>query len=206
MPRKKHQMSRATTWEALVSSHFAYLVDEFHMKVISRDASTNWETSVTYGRDPVGVIIRESVEFDRVEIELVRLVDGRVPATPIFVHPDTPIDRGLFDHVLAIRAPEEQRVLGGLQGLDPDSVNRSLEFLGPGLKQWASDFLAGDTAVIDLIGDRIHQRVAANPEKVTINFPEGTPDVDIAAAVARAKNLDPRVPVEVRFYRRPVKK
>ena len=62
------------------------------MRVISTDDSTNFETSVTYGSDSIAVIVRYSVEFDRTEVELMRLVDGKVPRVPIFVHADTPSD------------------------------------------------------------------------------------------------------------------
>ena len=65
----------AASWRSTVARHFRFLEEDLHMSVIATDDTTNWETSVTYGSDVIAVIIRYSVEFDRAEVELIRLVD-----------------------------------------------------------------------------------------------------------------------------------
>ena len=47
----------------------------------------------------------------------------------------------------------------------------------------------------------IKGRVAGSPQKLTISFPEGTPTAEVEQGVARAQAVDPRIPVEVKFYR-----
>jgi len=80
-------------WEKIVSPHFAFLKETFQWTLLARDDSSNWETTITYARDPAAMIIRYSVEFNRAEVELVRMLAGAIPPVPIFVHPNTRIDR-----------------------------------------------------------------------------------------------------------------
>ena len=74
----------AIAWRAIVSPHFGFLETRFHWSLTAMNDSGNWETSVTYSRDPAAVIVRYSVEFDRAEVELVRMIDGKIPPVPIF--------------------------------------------------------------------------------------------------------------------------
>lgn len=193
----------AAALEATVSPHFHYLVDQFGMRIVGRGSGA-WETCVTYARDPIAIIVRRSIEFDRVEVEMVRMVDGQLPKVPIFIHEDTPIDRGLFDHAVALRAgPEELEAMKRLGGLEQSEVEAALAFLGPAVQRLASDFLGGDTSLIDKIGRLIRERVAESPQQITVHLPEGTPPREVEQAVAQAKKADPRVPIVVHFYRRP---
>jgi hypothetical protein len=192
------------SWQSTVARHFRYLEEAFHMSVIATDDSTNFETSVTYGFGPSAVIVRYSVEFDRAEVELIRLVDGKVPRVPIFIHPDTPIDRALLDDLLFLRAPTEAEELKKQGGLGKEAVERSLTFQALALRHHASDFLEGDTEVFKDFDRLIKGRVTENPQKVTMSFPEGTSKDEVDEGVARARKVDLQVPVEVNFYRRPV--
>ena len=192
----------AANWQSTVAAHFRFLQDDFHMSVISTDDSTNFETSVTYASDPSAVIVRYSVEFDRAEVELIRLIDGKIPRVPIFVHSDTPIDRALLDDLLLLRAPSDSDELKKLGGLGKDEIGRSLSFQALALRHHASDFLEGDTEVFKDFDRLIKARVAGNPQKIAISFPEGTSQDEVEQGVARARKVDPQVPVEVHFYRR----
>src|SRR5205823_2735942 len=137
----------SAAWQATVAGHFGFLEADFHLSVIATDDSSNWETSVTYASDPVAVIVRYSVEFDRAEVELIRLVDGKVPRVPTFVHPDTRIDRALLDILLLLRAPAEAEKLRQLGGLDSTSVDSSLAFQALALRRYGGDFLSGNCEV-----------------------------------------------------------
>jgi hypothetical protein len=193
----------AASWQSTVARHFRFLEEDFHMSVIATDDSTNFETSITYASDPSAVIVRYSVEFDRAEVELIRLIDGKVPRVPIFVHPDTPIDRALLSDLLLLRAPSDSDELKRRGGLGKDAVERSLSFQALALRQHASDFLKGDTEVFKDFDRLIKDRVAGNPQKLTISFPEGTPRNEVEQGVAQALKVDPQVPVEAHFYGRP---
>lgn len=193
----------AIVWASKVSPHFQFLAARYGMQVIDTSAGP-WEASVTYTRDPVGVIVRRSIEFDRVEIELVRMVDGQVPKMPVFIHEDTAIDRGLFDHAIGLRGSDSDRdALREIGGLESDQVEAALSFLSLALEKLAPDFLGGDLGLLDEIGQIIHARVANHPQQITVNLPEGTPPEAVKRAVAKAKEFDSRVAVAVRFYRRP---
>jgi len=194
---------KAAKWRSTVDRHFRFLEENFHMTVIATDDSTNWETSVTYASDTGAVIVRYSVEFDRAEVELIRLVDGKVPPVPIFIHPDTPIDRSLLDNLLLLRAPSEAEELKTQRGLDSSSVDHSLAFQAAALQRYGGDFLSGNCDVFRDFDNLIKARVAQHPQKLTIHVPEGTSKSEVEASVAKAATVDPRVPIEVHFYRRP---
>lgn len=194
----------AAAWEAQVTRHFGYLEKRYDMSIKAREDSQWWATSVTYGRDHVAIIVRYSVEFNRAEVELIRLVDGKVPPVPIFIHTDTRIDRSLLDNLLEIRSTPDLETLGNLDGLDSPALERSLAFQAKALEEHAADFLRGDTAVFQDLDHLIKARVAQNPQRIKMSFPEGTPQENVERGVAQAKRVDPQVPVDVQFYKRPV--
>ncbi len=138
----------------------------------------------------------------RVEVELVRLVGGKVPPVPIFIHPNTAINRALLDDLLLLRAPSELEDLRAQQGLDDMVIEGALEFLAGALRRHARDFLSGDTAVFSDFDRLIKARVAHFPQKLTLHMPEGTPAEEVDRSVGQARRIDPQVPVVVRFYRR----
>ncbi len=187
----------------MVSRHFTFLESEFGMRVTATDDSSNWETSVTYARDPIAVIVRYSIEFDRAEVELVRLIHHQVPQVPIFVHPDTPTNRALLDLLLVVRAPSEAEQLKSFTGLGKSAIQKALSFQALALQTYGRDFLDGDTSVLDDIDRLIKARVAKDPQVLRIQVPEGTSQAEIDKTVARVRKMDPRVPIELGFYRRP---
>jgi hypothetical protein len=195
----------ASAWEAMVTPHFGYLRSRYDMRVMERNDRDWWETSITYGRDPVAVIVRYSVEFNRAEVELIRLVDGKVPPVPIFIHPDTHIDRSLLDNLFEIRSPSALEPLAKLGRLDKETLERSLAFQAKALEEHGADLLRGDTAVFQEFDRLIKGRVAQTPQRIKMSFPEGTSQEEIDRSVARAKRVDPRVPIDVQFYNRPTR-
>lgn len=190
-------------WEAIVAPHFSFLEERFHWSVVAREDASNWETTVTYARDPCAVIVRYSVEFQRAEVELVRLVDGNVPPVPVFVHPSTRIDRSLIDNLLALRAPSKLAELRRFAGLDEPSMHQALALQADALERYAIEFLWLDLGVFDEFDLLIKARVSGANQRIRIAVPEGTGQEEIDRTVAQAKRLDPEVPVEVAFYKRP---
>jgi hypothetical protein len=89
-------------WEEIASPHFAFLEETFEWTLLATDDSSNWETTITYARAPAATIVRYSVEFNRAEVELVRMVAGAIPPVPVFVHPNTPIDGCGVDNLLLL--------------------------------------------------------------------------------------------------------
>jgi hypothetical protein len=195
----------ASAWGAMVAPHFGYLESRYDMRVMESNDQDWWATSITYGRDRVAVIVRYSVEFNRAEVELIRLVDGRVPPVPIFIHADTHIDRSLLDNLLEVRSPSALERLAKLGGLDEATLERSLTFQAEALEEHATDFLRGDTAVFQEFDRLIKGRVARSTQRIKMSFPEGTSQEEIDRGVAEAKRVDPQVPIDVQLYKRPAR-
>jgi hypothetical protein len=143
---------------------------DFGMAVIGVDDHSNWETTVTYCGNASAVVVRYSVEFDRTEVELVRLVDGKVPAVPIFIHADTPMYRGWLDNLLAIREPVAAEELRHLTGLGHRSVERTLRFEAEALRKYAADILSGDLHGFADIERSIRQQVSKQPPTITLHL------------------------------------
>lgn len=193
----------AAKWQSTVDRYFAFLKRDFHMSVLATDDATNWETSVTYASDKVAVIVRYSVESNCAEVELVQLIEGQVPKVPIFVHLDTPINRALLDLLLAVRASSEAEQLKALSGLGKGMVQKALSFQATALQRYGRDFLDGDTSVFADFDRLIKARVAKDPPVLRIHVAEGTSQDEIDKTVAQARKADPRIPIEVGFYRKP---
>ena len=113
-------------WEAIVSTHFSFLEERFHWTLWAKDDSGHWETTITYARDPAAVIVRCSAEFNRAEVEFVRMVAGDIPPVPIFVHSNTRIDRCELDNLLLLRDSSMLEGLRNLSGLDRQTVDQAL--------------------------------------------------------------------------------
>src|SRR4051794_6805183 len=65
-------------WERRVRRHFDFLLGHgFAFDGV--DDSSFWQTNATYLSDLVGIEIANSREMNRVEIDLIRLHDGRLP-------------------------------------------------------------------------------------------------------------------------------
>jgi hypothetical protein len=194
----------AEEWRAIVAPHFGFLEDRFHWSLTAEDDSTNWETTVTYARDPAAVIVRYSVEFNRAEVELVRMVDGKIPPVPIFIHPDTRIDRCDLDNLLILKAPSVLEALRRLGGLKRSTSQRALALQADALQRYALEFLWLDMSVFDELDQLIKARVATNPQRVTVWVPQGASEGATAKTVSDVHRVDPQIPVDVREYSRPV--
>jgi hypothetical protein len=148
----------------------------------------------------LGVEVTRSVEFDRVEINLLRLVERQAPEQEVWVT-YRPINRVLLDNVLEARSCE---LLGQIPtGLSRPVVDEQLRLYAELLRTVVPDFLKGsDAALVD--GERvIRKRVSANPQEMTIWLPDDASEADEARARAEAERLNPpEVRVVVRRYAR----
>jgi len=96
-------MEYGKEWELLVEQHFDFLSD-FGFRLDHVDEKW-WATSAVYLSDLLGIEVTRSMEFGRVEVTLLRLVDGKSPDVEVWLR-EHPLDRVLFDNVLEARAPE----------------------------------------------------------------------------------------------------
>ena len=93
------------------------------------------------------------------------------------------------------------RIVAG--GLDPDAIERQLDYWSRTLREVAPAFLNGDLSAIDDGAAVVRRRVEDHPQAATVYLPEGASREAMDASVA---DLGDQVPSEVqvkgRWYRR----
>jgi hypothetical protein len=188
----------AKRWEARVRRHFDFLTEYgFRFDGVDDDW---WATSAVYLSGALGVEVTRSVEFDRVEITLLRLGEGQPPEPEVWVT-DSPINGVLFDNVLEARAPD--RAARVPTGLSKREVEQQLGLYAELLRTIAPDFLQGSDAALLEAERLIRERVAAKPQELTIWLPSDASQVDEARAREEAERTNPpEVQVVVRKYAR----
>jgi hypothetical protein len=147
----------ASRWQQIVTPHFGDLVSSGFPNVTADDTS-NWQTWVQYASNDSPIRIVRTVEFDRVEVHLYRLVNGQNP----------PFSQGtvdgvgyqaLFDNIMESRGNRTVE-RGGLS--DPD-VERQLAYWSDSLRQVTPDFLSGDLSSINEAASLGDERVRRHP-------------------------------------------
>ncbi len=202
--RQAAQRAKAEAWQEKVDRHFAYLRATYGFRITSADASSGWVTRVVYQTDMAAVCVDRSIEFERVELSVMRLVDGRLPEYPVFILPDTVINETLFDNILTIRNPRLLDQLHELKGLDDDHIEASLAFLARTLEEIMPDFLTDDLSIFKEVDELIKERVKAHPPTITIYLPEDATAEHETATVEEARKSSSGIQVVTRRYRRPV--
>ena len=191
----------AGEWRQRVGAHFSFLEEHGFHKPTADDSSW-WATIAQYSSDRSAVRVSRSVEFQRSEVHLIRLVDGTVPPYPIWVT-SAPIDWTLLDNVLIARAPELYRVGALLKGLSDDDVERQLAFWASALRSVAPEFLEGDLTLFADAEEVIRARLQTAPQQLTVSIPDDAPaGAEEAEMRDAAKTVPPEVKIVVRRYRR----
>lgn len=187
-------------WADAVERHFGF-VDAFGLRSLGAEERSQWETSVVYKSHQVALKISLSREFNRAEVNLIRLVDDEVPPYPIWITEEV-LNWTLLDNVIEARRPDlsAQIPSGGLQ---EDELERQLVTWAELLRLVAPEFLEGDPSAIDDAAVVIRQRVREHPQQVTVWLPEDTPsnaDRDLVGDVRGS--VPPNVNVKVARYSR----
>jgi hypothetical protein len=190
----------AKAWERRVREHFDFLVE--HGFRFDHVEANWWATTAVYLSPTLGLEVTRSVEFNRVEITLLRLVGEELPEYEVWVA-DSPLNRVLFDNVLIARAPEVDEASRTLSGVSSKEVEKQLRFWADALRSVAPDFLDGDDAPLREGEQVVRQRVEENPQELTIWLPSDASQEDEDRARERArKTAPPNVEVSVKRYRR----
>lgn len=193
---------RANQWRETVEPTFGFLIDLGFVDV-DVDDSSFWSLWVQYRSPAAAVRVSKSNEFTRVEVELIRLADGRVPAYPIWITDDR-IDWTLLDNVIEVRRPDLLPLVRRQHGLTDDAVKSQLTFWAEALRDVAPDFLEGGFGAIDEAGELVRRRVADNPQKMQVWIPSDAPAGAEAQKMRELEGtLPPEVGLEVHRYRRP---
>ena len=190
------RVSPKDAWRRQVERHFGFL-SEHGYEVHDVDNSGFWEITVTYAAAENAVIVRNSREFQRVEIELARLTEsGAVPPVAIWTGPESD-GRALLDTVLEARGVRVPRRLGGTAGR---SADRALSTWARLLVEHVGDFLTGSTQCIEEAHQVVLARVRNEPQVLTINLPVTASPQEAEAAVAEARAVTPEF-VNIRVHR-----
>jgi hypothetical protein len=190
----------AKAWERRVREHFDFLVE--HGIRFDHVEASPWATTALFLSPTLGLEVTRSVVFDRVELQLVRLVGGEPPEYEVWVT-DGPLNRVLFDNVLIARAPELEEASRALSGLSREDEEKQLRFWADALRSVAPDFLEGDDAPLREGEQVVRQRVAENPQELTIWLPSDASEEEEDRAREEARQTaPPNVEVSVKRYRR----
>ena len=121
------------------------------------DASSVWETRVIYQTEKTAIYVDRSLEYFRVEVWLVRLIDGALPPD-VSIKPDTVLHQFLLDDLLALRGSPLLPNPEPMKGLDNEQIEISLESLARALKEYAGDILEGDFSFFVSLEERVKRR------------------------------------------------
>lgn len=189
----------AEKWRKQVEPHFGFLYDH-GFTTVDVDDSSFWSLWVQYRSGTVAVRISKSNETTRAEVQLIRLVDGEVPAYPIWITEER-LDWTLLDNVVEARQPHLREDAAKLSGLTASQLDQQLQFWASVLSDVAPEFLDGDFAPIDEAGELIRSRVAEHPQQVRVWIPNDAPADSEAEQIAEVQStVPPNVGVSVRRY------
>jgi hypothetical protein len=161
-------------WAEQVERHFGFLA-RYGFALTDIDASTWWQVQVTYRSPQSAVAVIRSVEFQRVEVQLMRLVDGELPEYPIFVVDSVPVNTFYADDLLGLRLDGADGVLASQHGLGPQEVEAQLAFWSEVLRDYGGDLLAGDLSVLDELEQTVRDRARQHPRRWSSGFPKAPP-------------------------------
>ena len=192
---------RGSKWAEQVARHFGF-VTEYGFVRTDVDAATPWEVRATYRAQGCALAVIRSHEFQRVEVQLMRLVDGQLPAYPIFIVDAVAVDTFYLDELLALRRPGAQEFVTRQRGLSAEEIEAQLVFWSGTLREYGQDFLAGDLRVLDELEQIVRNRAGQHRPEVVVWLPGGATAEDEARAVERARTGIPEgVIITTRRYR-----
>src|SRR4051794_28894684 len=110
----------------MTKPHFEFLMERgFDPVPVQADrAHAVWGPRVRYLSSSMGVQLHCSVEFNRVDTSIIRLVDARVPPYPIFIKDGDEVYWFHLDGLLAFCDPERATRSRDLRGVDEDALQR----------------------------------------------------------------------------------
>jgi len=180
----------AADWATLVAYHFRYL-KRWGFQLSGADA-TVWEEHATFRSNLCAIDVIKDYQGPRVEVELMRLVDGELPEPEVFVVDSERVNRFYVDELIKLRQADGEDALARLAGMS--TFDDQLKFFAAALRRVGADFLAGDLGVLDELERRIRTRVREHPQRVGVFLPDTAGDAEQSAAVALVRRT---VPAEI---------
>lgn len=190
-------------WVGRVRPHFDFLLGSgFTLTDVT--AQGWWSLTVTYRSAAAGVEVSRSVEYNRVDMSLLRLVEGELPEYPVFVVDSVPLNTFHGDWLLRLRGKSSNQPKFGLADSEIDD---QLVFWADALRELAPEFLDGDLTVLDQLEQLVREHAAQSPQRVTVWTPSDAEPGSVARMIEQVKEITPiEVSVEPRQYERPKRK
>jgi len=195
----------AKEWERRVDPHFGYLRTEFGCEIIDWSDKDWWETSVTYQNSTTAIKIACSEEFDGLETDIIRLVDGARPPSVVFISETPKLHKFGLGNLLMIRAPELWSELKEQKGQSKKEIETQLQSHSSALRDFGSDILRGDFGSFDEMEARV-RAFARDKEGVTLWSPDRGDSSVVADTVAKFRAAYPTVPIATRIYQPPARR
>lgn len=183
-------MSRADVkWQETVAPLFDFLVEHGFWPLPTIGGSF-WATSCHCISAEAAVKVTRSNSFGRVEVSLIRLVDGAIPPYPIWVTSE-PLHHTLLDNVPEARQSpmlNDPTLAGGLSASD---IQRQLVFWAEALRTVTPEYLAGDLSAIDEAEVVIKARAAEHPHEIVTWLPDDASQDEESAAMEQMRTETP---------------
>jgi hypothetical protein len=192
---------RGARWERSVRKHFDFLVREFGFEFRGVDGSMNYLTRASYVSRTTEVDVDDSDEFRRVEVLLIRLVDGAAPPYPIFISNTPVLHHFSLDTVLARRAPDLLARIDPVASYKGGNVDQALRAWADALRAHASDILQGDFGLFPELEAELREKVRQSPQRIEVFVPSGR-DVT-SAEMNKLTRTFPSIPIVVAKYAQP---
>lgn len=208
MALARHEMSSTIPnldeWVEMVRPHFAFLIGRgFRAVPVQVDpALAVWGPRMQYLSDSIGVQLHCSVEFDRVEAKIIRLLDAQVPKYPIFVKDGDRVHWFHLDGLLALCDPDRAVLSTALTGLDEESLQHQLAFIADALSELAGDLLDARSSTLDREQENMHEHARAHPPTIRVEVAVDASADEVAQLVSNARESFPGIDVQVHRYRR----
>jgi hypothetical protein len=147
--------SGATVVTAMIRKAFDFLTER-GFRVVKQSKGNGW-AEVYYRKDSTGIVVSFEGRDQSVFVELCRLIDGTFPPKPS----ETRLhhDRVEIGYLLAVRAPD--RIVPGYRlGRPPPSggAEAIMAAQAANLREFASDFLDGDMAALEVAMPGLYRR------------------------------------------------
>jgi hypothetical protein len=200
--REAAQKAKEDAWKAKVDPHFAFLREQYSFE-ITQTYWSSWVTRVRYETPLTAVDVERSAEDFRVEVLLIRKVEGEVPKYPIFVTAVDIMHHFRLDEVLEERSPEALAEVRATRGLGEEQIDAGLTISAKALEKYATDILQGDFSLFAKMEAKVRAYLREHPEVITVYVPADTPPERIAQIEREAGDPSGKVPVIVRKYQPP---
>lgn len=145
------------TFENCCDQLFSFLVDNYgyRKEIVKKDT---FDYYITYKNNTTAVRISYEPREGGIFVMLSRLIDGKMPEYPIFIHDDTIINSFYIDDIVKIKTTSTTIQHKNMTMLDEEECISILSEYAKTLKQYGSDILTGDFGLFEELNKLVKNR------------------------------------------------